>query len=86
MSSSLGGLGLPVHCPYNTCDHPEYTAACESRLTQIRDMLDKAITEKPCEVDLKKCQAAKDAMMALSNSLLNIITHMYGGQSLEDIS
>ena len=79
-------LGLPVHCPYNSCDHPEYTAACESRLVQIRGILDKAITEEECSVDLSKCKAARDAMMALSNTLLNIIKNMYGGQSIEDIS
>lgn len=79
-------LGLPVHCPYNSCNHPDYSQACDARLMKIGDMLNKAITEEECSIDFSKCQEAKDAMMALSNTLLTNIKNMYGGQSIEVIS
>lgn len=79
-------LGLPVHCPYNSPNHPDYSQACDARLTKIGDMLNKAITEEECSIDFSKCQEAKDAMIALSNSLLTNIKNMYGGQSIEVIS
>ena len=79
-------LGLPVHTPYNASGHRDYSGACEGRLTQIRNTLNEAITEEECSIDISKCDAAKEAMMALSNSLLNIIKNMYGGQSIEVIS
>lgn len=79
-------LGLPVHCPYNSPNHRDYSAVCESRLTKIRNTLNKAITEEECSIAISKCQEAKNAMMALSNTLLTIIKNMYGGQSIEVIS
>lgn len=79
-------LGLPVHCPYNSSNHRDYSAACNARLTEIGDMLDKAITEEECSIDISKCEAAKKAMIDLSDDLLTIIKNMYGGQSIEDIS
>lgn len=78
-------LGLPVHCPYDSCDHPNYTASCKSRLTQIRSILDKAITEEECSINIEKCNDAKKAMMDLSDDLFTIIKSMTAGSSIEDI-
>jgi len=49
-------------------------------------MLDSAIQDDKCSIDMSKCKAAADAMNSLSSDLLTLIRAMHPGQVIDDIT